>query len=169
MGKLAFLRPSCKQFQIILLDRIASDPPLNRQAFPDLRQSAAASAVTFGLDSYIIPTTPKGTLILLTSIPEGVGSKSVISPTGSGNSETTCNPEIIELILLSFSSNLSMRADPIDFCLAESKSFLFVLNISSLSDSICSEMQLSASFFCSKEAWAKIKEASFASDPNRFI
>ena len=37
-----------------------SDPPLKIKVLPDLRDKAAASAETFGLDSYITPSTPRG-------------------------------------------------------------------------------------------------------------
>ena len=38
-----------------------SEPPLKIVAFPDFRHNAAASAETFGLDSYMTPITPSGT------------------------------------------------------------------------------------------------------------
>ena len=117
----------------------------------------------------MMPTTPKGTRILLTLMPDGVGSRSLISPTGSGRSETTLRPEIIESILLLLSSNLSIRADPIDFCFANSKSSAFTFSICFLFDSISSAMQPRASFFFSKEACARTIEASFASEPNFLI
>ena len=106
---------------------------------------------------------------MLTLIPEGVGSISVISPIGSGSSETTFNPEIIESILASFNSSLSIKADPIDFSLAASKSFLFSSRISLLLDSISKEMSIRASFFISSEACERTFEACFASAPNLSI
>ena len=44
---------------IAILELIESLPPLKMQALPDLKVSPNASAVTLGLDSYIIATTPR--------------------------------------------------------------------------------------------------------------
>ena len=49
---------------IAILELIESLPPLKMQALPDLKVSPNASAVTLGLDSYIIATTPRGTLFV---------------------------------------------------------------------------------------------------------
>ena len=46
-------------------------PPRSITAFPLLTQMAAASAVTFGRDSYTKKTTPKGTRTRLTRRPLG--------------------------------------------------------------------------------------------------
>ena len=54
-----------------LFEFIASFPPLKITAFPDLRQSADASTVTFGRDSKIIPITPSGTFVLIICKPFG--------------------------------------------------------------------------------------------------
>ena len=56
----------------ILFEFIASFPPLSIVAFPLFIQSVAASTVTFGLDSKIIPITPIGTLVFVIRIPFGL-------------------------------------------------------------------------------------------------
>ena len=55
-------RASRITFTIALLELMASLPPFNITAFPALKHSENASRVTLGLDSYIIPITPSGTL-----------------------------------------------------------------------------------------------------------
>ena len=50
-GRSARVIDSRRIREIAVLEKIASEPPLRMTAFPDLMQSAAASAVTFGLDS----------------------------------------------------------------------------------------------------------------------
>ena len=50
-GRPSSNNPFFKLLAIAELVLNASEPPLNIQAFPDLRHKAAASAVTFGLDS----------------------------------------------------------------------------------------------------------------------
>ena len=90
----------------------------------------------------------------------------VISPTGSGNSETTFKPEIIESILESLSSSLSIKADPISFSFAAFKSLSFSSKISFLFASISKAIFLSASFFLPSEAWDNTLEATLASCPS---
>ena len=66
-----------------MLDLNASLPPRSITEFPDLIQSPAASAVTFGIASYIIPITPRGTLTLDILRPFGRFILEIASPIGS--------------------------------------------------------------------------------------
>ena len=56
---------------IARFERSASFPPRNIVTFPDLKQRAAASAVTLGRDSKMITITPIGHVILLNLRPLG--------------------------------------------------------------------------------------------------
>ncbi len=69
---LFFFKDFLKYSEITLFVRIASLPPLKITAFPDLKHKVATSEVTFGLDSYITPITPIGTVYLLIAIPLGL-------------------------------------------------------------------------------------------------
>ena len=62
-----------------------SDPPLSITLFPALRHNTVASIVTFGLLSYIIPITPRGTDTLSTIIPFGLSLVNKILPVGSSS------------------------------------------------------------------------------------
>ena len=50
-GSPAAFNPACTHLAITPFEASASEPPRRMQALPDLRQRAAASAVTFGRDS----------------------------------------------------------------------------------------------------------------------
>ena len=62
---------------------IASEPPFKITAFPDLKDKAATSEVTFGLLSYITPITPIGIDTLLIFNPLGLLHFSRMLSTGS--------------------------------------------------------------------------------------
>src|SRR5438552_3746155 len=74
---------------------MASEPPRRMHALPDLMHSAEASAVTFGRDSYTVPTTPSGTRMRPTWIPDGRYLRSAISPIGSGRATICRRPSAI--------------------------------------------------------------------------
>ena len=82
-----------------MLDLNASLPPRSITEFPDLIQSPAASAVTFGLASYIIPITPRGTLTLDILRPFGRFILEIASPIGSGKPAIWRIPSAISIIL----------------------------------------------------------------------
>ena len=70
-------------------------------ALPDFMQSAAASAVTLGLASYMIPITPMGTLSFVILRPFGLVSPLSIIPIGSGRDITFLTPSAMPDILFS--------------------------------------------------------------------
>ena len=115
-----------------LLEFIASLPPLSITAFPLFKQSPAASQVTFGLDSYIIPITPIGTLFCPICNPFGLVHILTTSPTGSGRFTTSKRPLAISSILLSSKDNLSSKASDMFLFFAFSISILFAFIMSSL-------------------------------------
>ncbi len=91
-----------------MLEYIDSDPPLRITAFPAFRQSPEASEVTLGLDSYMIPITPRGILIFPTLRPFGLFHIFTTSPTGSFNSDTSSKLVAIESIRKLFNTSLSI-------------------------------------------------------------
>ena len=91
------------------MELIASLPPRKITLFPVLKQRPNASAVTLGLDSYIIPITPKGTLFLPIRRPFGRGFILITSPTGSSRLIICLIPSAIPCILSFVSLNLSTR------------------------------------------------------------
>ena len=137
--------------------------------FPALRQSPAASAVTFGLDSYMIPITPKGTLINPTSMPFGLLCIEIISFIGSGCAATSLNPSEILWIFSVFNTNLSTLACSKLFFFAFSKSFLFASTILSACFSNSSAILNKALFFDVVEAFFNLNAASRAFSPIIFI
>ena len=92
------------------------------QALADLKQSPKASAVTLGLDSYIIATTPNGTVFLPIISPLGRVFIDLTSPIGSSSPARTLKPSAIPSILLSVSISLSKRAVLILFFLPLARS-----------------------------------------------
>ena len=82
-----------------MLDLNASLPPRSITEFPDLIQSPAASAVTFGLASYIIPITPRGTLTLDILRPFGRFLLEIAYTLVSGKPVMCCIPSAISIIL----------------------------------------------------------------------
>ena len=100
-------------------------PPRRITALPDFRQSAPASAVTFGLDSYIMPITPIGMHILPTIRPFGLFHIFDIPPTGSGRAATSRSPAAMEAITLSDRVSLSSMAFVSPLLSAALRSFMF--------------------------------------------
>ena len=82
-------RTSCAR---ALLDSMASEPPRNMQALPLLMDSEAASMVTLGRLSKIMPKTPMGTRIWPTRIPLGCWRMPRISPITSGMAASCSQP-----------------------------------------------------------------------------
>ena len=117
--------PSLITLTMALLELIASLPPFKITVLPDLKQSENASSVTFGLDSYIIPITPIGTLFLPILRPFGLSHMEITSPTGSSSAATCLTPSAIPLILSGVSLSLSRRLSFIPADLPVSISFLF--------------------------------------------
>ena len=98
---------------IVLLELIASLPPLKITVFPDFRQRAAASEVTFGLASKITAITPIGVDTFSILRPLGLSVAERILPTGSGRVATSRTPLAIPSIL----SLSNLRRSSMDFAI----------------------------------------------------
>ena len=122
-------------------------PPRRITALPDFRQREAASAVTFGRASKIIPITPKGTLTLVTVSPLGSLLPLITFPTGSGREATFLTPSAILLILSSPKVRRSIRLSVSPFFLPFSTSMLLAFIITSEFSSRASAIAISASSF----------------------
>jgi len=150
---------------IAILELIESLPPLKMQALPDLKVSPNASAVTLGLDSYIIATTPRGTLFVPITSPLGLFFMPVTSPTGSSRPVRTLIPSAIALILLTSSVSLSIRAGFIPLVLALTRSFSLAAIIYSALETSASATASSALFFSSIPRLARYLDAFLALIP----
>ena len=106
----SFFKTSVITLTIAMFELTESLPPLNIHAFADLKHNPNASAVTLGLDSYIIATTPSGTVFLPIIRPLGLVFINFISPIGSSSPASTLSPSAIPSILASESKSLSRRA-----------------------------------------------------------
>ena len=153
-------------FTIALLEFIASLPPLSITAFPVFKHSPAASHVTFGLASYIIPITPIATLCFPIWRPLGLFHISITSPIGSSKAISSLNPLAISSILDSFSDNLSNIALDVPFWTALSKSSLFAFIISFVLLIKAFAIDSNALFFSVVDAIPKSYDASLALLPN---
>ena len=148
------------------MELIASFPPLNIAALPLFIQSVAASTVTLGRDSNIIPITPIGTLTLVIFIPLGRVNPSITSPTGSLSDVSCIHASAIPSIRSFVSLNLSVIASdmPLSFAAAISLAFssrmMFTLALNT------SAIFLSISSFFAVPADAILLFASFALIPN---
>ena len=141
--------PACNDAASARFDSIASLPPRKIVAFPVLKQSDAASAVTFGLDSKMIPITPIGTRTFRIRIPFGLVQSASNSPTGSGNSATSSSAFAIASNRFPSSVNRSIIAALSPFARARSKSSAFALKISASSTLNCPAIARRIRFFCS--------------------
>ena len=83
-GSPASASPSAMASAMARAVRKLSDPARRMAALPALRQSAAASAVTFGRLSKITPTTPSGVATRSITRPFGRSNVASTRPTGSG-------------------------------------------------------------------------------------
>ena len=113
-----------------LLEFIASLPPRSITVLPALKQRVAASTVTFGRDSKIIPIVPIGTRFLITCSPFGRSLPPITAPTGSGSDITLSTPSAMPPIRCSVRVRRSIIASDIPFALAVSISSLFAPIIS---------------------------------------
>ena len=147
-----------------LLELIASLPPRSMTALPLFKQSTAASAVTFGLASKIIPITPRGTRTFVISIPLGLVLPEITVPIGSGRAATSNTPSAMPSILFSSSLSLSRSEAERPFFTPLSRSILFAEMIFSAFSLRAFAIALRASFFFSP-AVSKVLEAIFAFFP----
>ena len=111
----SFFNTSAITLTMAILEFNESLPPLNMQALADLKHSPKASAVTLGLDSYIMAITPNGTVFLPIISPLGLVFIDLISPIGSSSPASTLNPSAIPSILASVRRSLSRSAVLIPF------------------------------------------------------
>ena len=82
-GNPASAREFLMELAMAILEFMASFPPRSTTALPALRHIAAASAVTLGRASYIMPMTPMGTDTFFILRPLGRSNRSRVFPTGS--------------------------------------------------------------------------------------
>ena len=164
-GSPALTRASLMSLTAHILDLMASLPPLSMHTFPDLRQRAAASTVTLGLASYMMPMTPRGTLFFPMISPLGLVSMESTWPMGSGNDLSCLTPSTMPS--MRFLSRL--RRSSMELRMPEASA---ALRSSSLAESHSSALSISmeaiasrASFFLSVPAEARLKAACFASFP----
>ena len=165
-GSPALLTASLIIFARQILEFMASFPPLKITALPDLRQSTAASIVTLGRDSKIIPITPSGTFVFKICKPFGRMLPLSTFPTGSSIAISSLTPFAIPFILSSESLNLSCIDCFILFSAAASRSFAFASSILSVLLISAFAIFSSASFFSFVEAAARIGDDSFAFLPS---
>ena len=86
-----------------------SEPPRKITALPALRQSAPASAVTFGRLSKMTPITPSGVRTRLMCNPLGRSHSAMTEPTGSAKPAMSFSAETMPSIRASLSANRSMK------------------------------------------------------------
>ena len=91
-GRPASPSACCTSRASALLDSIASEPPRRMQALPLLIDRLAASIVTLGRLSKIMPNTPIGTRIWPTRMPLGCWRRPLISPITSGMAASCSQP-----------------------------------------------------------------------------
>ena len=97
---------------------MASEPPRRMQALPLLMASDAASIVTLGRLSKIMPNTPSGTRMWPTLMPLGRRLRPVISPTGSGMAAICSQPCATVSMMLGVSFKRSTRGAAKPACMA---------------------------------------------------
>ena len=91
-GKPLSVSANCTNFASALLDSMASEPPRRMQALPLLMDKLAASMVTLGRLSKIMPNTPIGTRICPTRMPLGCCFMPMISPMTSAMAANCSQP-----------------------------------------------------------------------------
>ena len=151
---------------IILFELIASFPPRRITVFPDLRQRAAASLVTFGLASNITAITPKGTETFSILRPLGLTVVFKILPTGSGSFTISSTPFAIPFILSALSISLSRIPSDKPFFFPFSKSIALASTIFSVLSIKALAIAVRILFFSSVVATLSLRSASFAFTPN---
>ncbi len=126
---------------------MASFPPRRMVALPDFRQSTAASLVTFGRLSKMIPITPIGTLTCSMRIPFGRVRWSRTSPTGSGNSATCSIPFAMASTLSPSRRSLPIIALVNPFASAAARSLAFSARIAATRARNSAAMARNIAFF----------------------
>src|SRR5256885_4992223 len=124
--------------------------------------SAEQSIVTFGRASYTTATTPRGTLIFLTSRPFGSRWPSIVSPTGSGSAAIARTSGAIPAIRSSVSRSRSSSAAPMSFSSPARMSRSFASMISAVRSSRPVAMASSAASRIAPGVEASVRDASFA-------
>ncbi len=155
-----------------VLEWIASLPPRRIQTLEDLRQRHAASTVTLGRASKIIPTTPIGVRTFSIFNPFGRVPPSMTCPTGSGRPIRSRTAPAIPSIRAAVSRRRSCNDSDIPFCAAAFRSSSLAARISGICAQSASAIAASAAFFCAVDAQERVREAAFARLPSsvkRFI
>ena len=128
-GRPAAAAASCRASMMAQLERMASEPPRRMQALPLLMQMAAASLVTLGRDSKMMPTTPRGTRFCRMRRPLGrVHMRSAV-PMGSGRVATSSRPRAMSSTRASVRVSRSIKADFTPFSPAARRSSAFACKI----------------------------------------
>ena len=148
-----------------MFEWMASEPPRRITALLVLKQSENASTVTFGLDSYIIPITPRGTLFLPIIKPFGRSFIESTSPIGSSNAATWRTPSAIPSIRSGVNCNRSKRDSGILFAFPLAISFAFASRICSVLSTRFLATVSRHAFFIGFDNLFSVLEASFASFP----
>ena len=150
-----------------VLERMASLPPRSMQALPLFKHSAAASEVTLGRASKMMPMTPSGTVIFSISSPQASVEPDSTRPTGSASAATSRTPSAMPLTRASERESRSSMEGDMPFARAASTSSRLARSMSSACASSAAAMAMSAAFFCAVEAFASAKAASLAAAPMR--
>ena len=164
-GRPLSVRACCTNRANALLDSMASEPPRRMQALPLLIDRLAASMVTLGRLSKIMPNTPIGTRIWPTRMPLGCWRKPVISPISSGMAASCSQPWAQVSSTLGPSLSRSTRGAAKPAATARDKSLaLSVCSIGVASRSNAAR-RFNALFFVAVSALAIRAEAALARAP----
>ena len=168
-GKPLACNASCTSSASALLDSIASEPPRKIQALPLLIDRLAASIVTLGRLSKIMPNTPMGTRICPTRIPLGCCFNPMISPITSGIAASCSRPNA----QVSSTLGVSLRRSTMgaDRPLASARSMSLALSTCSAATlaRINSASVRSATFLVAVDARAIRTEAALACKPRVWV
>ena len=115
----------CTSRASALFESIASEPPRRMQALPLLIERLAASIVTFGRLSKIMPKTPIGTRICPTRMPLGCCFMPIISPITSGMAASCSQPWATVSMMGAVSLSLSTMGAARPLATARARSFAF--------------------------------------------
>src|SRR5690606_6341475 len=168
-GRLAACRPRTRQAWMAAEEFNESDPPRNMTALPAARQSAPASAVTFGRLSKITPMTPSG-----------VRTRSIFRPLGRSHAAWTWlivagvaaiwrTPSAMAPMRSGVSFRRSRKEPASLACVAFSMSIAFAARIAFSSATMASAMASRALRFADEEAFASGLAAARARRPNSTI
>ena len=148
-----------------VLEWIASLPPRRMTTFPAFRQRVAASTVTLGRDSKIMPMTPSGTRVLRICKPLGRTEPPSTEPMGSSAAISWRAAFAMPEMRAGVSRSRSCSDSVMWFCTAASKSLALAARISSCLASRASAMAARALFLTWGAAVAMADSTAFALTP----